>query len=103
MDHILSSCTTSLIQGRYRWRHDSVLQELADKLERERTKKRTRHKPRIISVCEGGTEGAQTKCILDESGKWEMTVDLKQKTCVLDNFGALHCYLVRQRQVHGYV
>ncbi|XP_052268321.1 uncharacterized protein LOC127869705 [Dreissena polymorpha] len=38
MEHILSSCATALIQGRYRWRHDSVLQELANKLERERTK-----------------------------------------------------------------
>ena len=38
MEHIMSSCTTSLTQGRYRLRHDSVLQELADKLERERTK-----------------------------------------------------------------
>ena len=44
MEHILSACTTALTQGRYRWRHDSVLQELADKLARETTKKRTRQK-----------------------------------------------------------
>ena len=25
LEHVLSSCSTSLTQGRYRWRHDSVL------------------------------------------------------------------------------
>ncbi|KAH3811767.1 hypothetical protein DPMN_140182 [Dreissena polymorpha] len=41
MEHILSSCQESLTQGRYRWRHDAVLRELADVLERERRKKIT--------------------------------------------------------------
>ncbi|KAH3862438.1 hypothetical protein DPMN_025405 [Dreissena polymorpha] len=54
MEHILSSCTTALTQGRYRWRHDSVLQELADKLERERTKKRPRQKPQMIQFVKEG-------------------------------------------------
>ena len=40
MQHALSSCQTALAQGRYRWRHDTVLRELADKLERERKKLR---------------------------------------------------------------
>ena len=40
MQHALSSCQTTLAQGRYRWRRDTVLQERADILERERTKKR---------------------------------------------------------------
>ncbi|KAH3861541.1 hypothetical protein DPMN_024473 [Dreissena polymorpha] len=59
MEHILSSCTTALTQGRYRWRHDSVLQELADKLERERTKKRpAQTETPNDSVREGRTKGA---------------------------------------------
>ena len=38
LEHVLSSCSTVLKQGRYRWRHDSVLRELADWLEKERKK-----------------------------------------------------------------
>lgn len=83
MEHILSSCTIALTQGRYRWRHDCVLQELADKLERERTKKRTRQKPRLIQFVKEGQKAPKqlqaTHSILDESDKWEMSVDLKQK------------------------
>ena len=83
MEHILSSCTTSLTQGRYRWRHESALQELTDKLERERTKKRTRQKPRMIQFVKEGQKVSKqsqpTNSILDESDKWEMSVDLKQK------------------------
>ena len=40
LEHILSSCATCLSQGRYRWRHDTVLRSLADILEKERLKKR---------------------------------------------------------------
>ena len=29
LDHILSSCKVAFSQGRYRWRHDTVLRELA--------------------------------------------------------------------------
>ncbi|XP_052224708.1 uncharacterized protein LOC127840340 [Dreissena polymorpha] len=38
LEHVLSSCSTALTQGRYRWRHDLVLRELADWLEKERKK-----------------------------------------------------------------
>ena len=38
LEHVLSSCSTALTQGRYRWRHDSVLKELATWLEKERKK-----------------------------------------------------------------
>ncbi|XP_052259364.1 uncharacterized protein LOC127863766 [Dreissena polymorpha] len=63
MEHILSSCTTALTQGRYRWRHDSVLQELADKLEHERTKKRPRQKPQMIQFVKEGQK-APKNCSL---------------------------------------
>jgi len=62
---------------------DSVLQELADKVERERTKKRTRQKPRMIQFVKerqkASKQSQPTNSILDESDKWEMSVDLKQK------------------------
>ena len=83
IEHILSACTTALTHGRYRRRHDSVLLELADKLEWEITEKMTRHKPRMIQfVKEGMKEHKQKQhptSILDESDEWEMSVDLKKK------------------------
>ena len=52
MSHILSRCKTALQQGRYRWRHDRVLQSLADVLEKERGKKdqRRKHKDHLFSL-----------------------------------------------------
>ena len=74
MEHVLSSCATSLTQGRYRWRHDCVLRELADTLERERTKKRTRQKPRLIQFVKEGQsvtkQNTASTSILDESEQW---------------------------------
>lgn len=37
LKHILSGCGTSLIQGRYTWRHNQILRELASTLEQRRT------------------------------------------------------------------
>ena len=78
----MSSCQTALAQGRYRWRHDIVLRELADTLEWERGKKRNAKKkacPAINFVKEGQT-GKKTKApttsILDESDCLEMKVEL---------------------------
>jgi hypothetical protein len=42
LDHVISSCHVALTQGRYTWRHDQVLREVADTLERER---KSRNKP----------------------------------------------------------
>ena len=35
LEHILSSCKTSLTQGRYRWRHDTILKDMAEIIETE--------------------------------------------------------------------
>ena len=36
LQHILSACSKSLSEGRYRWRHDKVLKEIAAKLDQAR-------------------------------------------------------------------
>ena len=36
LNHILSGCKVALCQGRYRWRHDQVLRELAHSVELKR-------------------------------------------------------------------
>ena len=83
LEHTLSSCQTALTQGRYRWRHDKVLQELADIVERERRKKRTVKETRKMQfVKEGETikkQQAQAASILDRAQSWEMAVDLKRR------------------------
>ena len=44
--HILSGCPVSLAWGRYRWRHDTVLREVAAVIESERKK----NKKRIVTT-----------------------------------------------------
>ena len=83
MEHVLSACNTSLTQGRYRWRHDCVLRDLADTLERERTRKRKKQKPQVVQFVKSGqpapkSTSARTS-VLDESDNWEMSVDLGKK------------------------
>ena len=77
--HILSGCKIALQQGRYRWRHDQVLRELADVLAKERTRPRTKKKSHCISFiqAEGKTIStpSQIPSLLDGT-TWEMRVDL---------------------------
>ena len=83
LEHALSSCQTALTQGRYRWRHDCVLRELADILERERRKKRTGSKSKKIQFVKAGEtthkQHTPTSSILDQVESWEMLVDLGKK------------------------
>ena len=59
----MSACQTALAQGGYRWRHDTVLGELADILERDRRKKRNTKKRALqaINVVKEGQTGNKTK------------------------------------------
>jgi hypothetical protein len=75
---------TSLTDGRYRWRHDTVLRELADWLETERKKERgsnPQHR-RIAFVKPGETSTRAQKhhaSILDGTTGWNLEVDLGRK------------------------
>ena len=42
VEHVLSSCRTALTQGRYTWRHNQVLKELAEAVQFNATKSRVR-------------------------------------------------------------
>ncbi|XP_033747101.1 uncharacterized protein LOC117332324 [Pecten maximus] len=82
--HVLSSCNTALTQGRYTWRHNKVLRELADTLEKERQKKRRCMKQQpYINFVRSGEAGskvtAHQRGILDGAQNWEMRVDLGQR------------------------
>jgi len=70
--------------GRYRWRHDTVLRELADWLETERKKERksTLQHGRVSFIKAGETTGRgekQQASILDGTTGWNMEVDLGKK------------------------
>ena len=84
LEHVLSSCTTALTQGRYRWRHDVFLREIADWLEGERKRPRrsSPQKSHINFVRPGETAKPgppQKASILDGSSDWELKVDLERK------------------------
>jgi len=83
LEHVLSTCSTSLTQGRYRWRHDTVLRELADWLENERKKERgsnPKHHITFVKPGETMTRATPQKAsIFDGATGWNMEVDLQRR------------------------
>ena len=85
LDHILSSCQVALSQGRYRWRHDRVLRQLAHHIDLERRKKQpTKSKVTFIPFVKEGQEAKVTSSssrigVLATAQSWEMKVDLERK------------------------
>ena len=86
LDHILSSCKVALSQGRYRWRHDTVLRELAHILELERKEEHPKWNTGItfIPFVQEGTTNMQTsdakkQDILQQASDWTLQADLDKK------------------------
>ena len=81
--HILSGCNTSLAEGRYRWRHDSVLREIAAGLEEERKKIKQQEKLSFINFVRPGQvgqgEAKKSTGLLSSGKKCDMKVDLDKK------------------------
>ena len=84
--HILSGCPTALGQGRYRWRHDQVLKEIAHHVEgrrKEGNKSPATRTTQIEFVKPGEKrqkrEKKETRSYLDGSTDWHMQVDLDKK------------------------
>ena len=79
LEHVLSTCSTSLTQGRYRWRHDTVLRELADWLENERKKERgsnPKHHITFVNPGETMTRATHSKhqsLMALSNGTWKLT------------------------------
>ena len=83
LNHILSGCDTALFQGRYRWRHDEVLREMAKIVDRrmESHNKETRlPENRINFVKEGEKMTSRVQSFqnsyLDGASDWKMMVEL---------------------------
>ena len=86
LKHILSGCKVSLTQGRYTWRHNQVLRELASALEIRRVEANTQpgqssRRPNFTAFVRAGEESRRTQnrrntSALDRARDWEMRADL---------------------------
>ena len=87
ISHVLSGCRTGLQQGRFSFRHDSVLRVLADVILgycRNGNSKAKAGKKEVMFVKAG--EKVKKKCrrvdtsgVLDEASDWDFMVDLKPR------------------------
>ena len=84
LQHLLSGCTRSLSEGRYRWRHDQVLKVIAEVVSEAIKSNRFspgRHK--VIFVRVGSSKQLQTKnkvTLLSSAPDWQLLVDLERQT-----------------------
>ena len=83
LNHILSACEVALAQGRYRWRHDQVLKELAYCLEEKRkscNSKPNVNRRKIEFVREGERKNSvrmyDPDSYMDTAQDWKLEVDL---------------------------
>ena len=83
LSHILSGCRVSLAQGRYTWRHDQVLKEIAVCVEKKRkaANENPKEKGRGIRFIKPGekkgkTEAREDSSYMDGATDWSLTVDL---------------------------
>jgi len=84
LEHVLSSCSTALTQGRFKWRHDNVLREVTDWLEIERKKdRRSNPQQRYVNFVKPGeaakSQSTKKTSILDGTTGWNMEMDLGKK------------------------
>ena len=84
LNHILSGCEVALAQGRYKWRHDQVLREVAHCVEEKRRSNNSRPKTnrrKIEFVKEGEVKKPvqiqEPESYLDTADDWRLEVDLE--------------------------
>jgi hypothetical protein len=84
LEHVLSSCKTALGLGRYTWRHNRVLQDLAAIVDVARMKANSKVRPaaakkyflRAGQAANTQPSNQQLPSILDAADDWEIAVDL---------------------------
>ena len=86
-EHVLSSCKVALSQGRYTWRHNQVLQELAAAISMAKGHSTQPQADAVMFTTDGGAKSwhgtavkstNQRKCLLDGCDDWEVSVDLPE-------------------------
>ena len=84
LHHILSGCRVALSQGRYKWRHDKVLREIAQCIDERRMQnnRAPRKEKTGISFVKAGHQKKEksktepARCYLDGAADWQLQVDL---------------------------
>ena len=93
LHHILSNCKTALNQGRYTWRHDSVLAYLEPLLAAHIKAHNGSHRPRAknapavgLKFVQAGAVGSKPRkstrpqtSLLEGANDWRLLVDVKQR------------------------
>ncbi|CAM4733730.1 unnamed protein product [Leuciscus chuanchicus] len=88
LNHILAGCPRALAEGRYRWRHDKVLTEIAKWVEQQRVKANNKqaYPPQSTTFVREGDKAHKTgmgaknpPSTLQRAFDWELRVDLKKK------------------------
>ncbi|GFR67894.1 polyprotein [Elysia marginata] len=86
-EHVLSSCKVALSHGRYTWRHNRVLQELASVISTAKGESNSPSPSFTIFTTEGGakkwcgrsnTASTQRKGLLDRCNDWEVSANLRE-------------------------
>ncbi|KAK3764243.1 hypothetical protein RRG08_023708 [Elysia crispata] len=86
-EHVLSSWKIALSQGRYTWRHNSVLQKLAAIISTAKGETTLPNTNALIFTTEGGAKSwhglpvrttSQIKCLLDGCDDWDVSADLPE-------------------------
>ncbi|KAK3802302.1 hypothetical protein RRG08_066140 [Elysia crispata] len=86
-EHVLSSCKIALSQGRYTWRHNRVLQELAAIISTAKEETTLPKTKALIFTTERGAKSwhgrpvrttNQIKCLLDGCDDWDDSADLPE-------------------------
>ena len=84
-EHVLSSFKIALSQGRYTWRHNKVLQELAAIISTAKGETTLPKSNALIFTTEGGAKSwhwrpvrttNQMKCLLDGCDDWDVSAHL---------------------------
>ena len=85
VEHVLSSCKTALSQGRYTWRHNQVLKELAEAVQFNVTKGRgSRPEQGTVFRAEGGSKTWPTANVLPKARKQQLLKEADDWQCSAD-------------------
>lgn len=83
LQHILSSCQVALADGRYTWRHNEILREIAAAIDIERRRKRNPVKQQqFIHFVRSGAQSREAGIptgILSTANDWLMSADVGEK------------------------
>ena len=85
LEHILSSCSKALGEGRYRWRHDQVLKSIAEAISKGiKGSRHTKATAKTIHFVKEGQRPEKTprnrsSGLLPTARDWGMSVDLERQ------------------------